>query len=48
MGIIDSAVSEYKWVRMQYGAQLSQMDVYDACTRGVGGKIMIISNLDPC
>lgn len=32
-----SAISEYKWVRFQSGGQLSLLDVYDACTRGVGG-----------
>lgn len=34
---IYSAVSEYKWVRLQNGGSLSLLDVYDACTRGVGG-----------
>ncbi|KAI7879156.1 hypothetical protein K492DRAFT_208483 [Lichtheimia hyalospora FSU 10163] len=44
-GGIGYAVSEYKWVRMQHGAQLSLMDVYDACTRGVGGMIRVITGI---
>ena len=32
-----SAVSEYKWVRLQDGGPLSLIETYDACTRGVGG-----------
>ncbi|CDH51932.1 predicted protein [Lichtheimia corymbifera JMRC:FSU:9682] len=44
-GGIGYAVSEYKWVRMQHGGQLSLMDVYDACTRGVGGMIRVITGI---
>ncbi|KAG0170547.1 hypothetical protein DFQ28_010881 [Apophysomyces sp. BC1034] len=44
-GGITFAVSEYKWVRMEQGAKLSQIDVYDGCTRGVGGIIRVLHGL---
>ncbi|KAG0170347.1 hypothetical protein DFQ28_010773, partial [Apophysomyces sp. BC1034] len=39
------AVSEYKWVRLQdtQGTKLSLLEMYDACTRGVGGVIRVVS-----
>ncbi|CDH57166.1 predicted protein [Lichtheimia corymbifera JMRC:FSU:9682] len=45
MGGIGYAISEYKWVRFQNGGQLSLLDVYDACTRGVGGVIRVLLSI---
>ncbi|CDS04109.1 hypothetical protein LRAMOSA07064 [Lichtheimia ramosa] len=45
MGGIGYAISEYKWVRFQSGGQLSLLDVYDACTRGVGGVIRVLLSI---
>ncbi|KAG2218199.1 hypothetical protein INT45_006834 [Circinella minor] len=44
-GGIGYAVSEYKWVRLQDGGVLSLIDLYDACTRGVGGALRVIFSL---
>ncbi|KAI9490176.1 hypothetical protein BDB00DRAFT_875631 [Zychaea mexicana] len=44
-GGIGYAVSEYKWVRLQDGGALSLLDVYDACTRGVGGAIRVMLSI---
>ncbi|KAI9266613.1 hypothetical protein BDA99DRAFT_570985 [Phascolomyces articulosus] len=44
-GGIGYAVSEYKWVRLQDGGRLSLIDLYDACTRGVGGAFRVIASL---
>ncbi|KAG2222133.1 hypothetical protein INT45_007569 [Circinella minor] len=41
---IASAVAEYKWIRLQDkdGQPLALIDVYDACTRGIGGIVRIL------
>ncbi|KAI9246945.1 hypothetical protein BDA99DRAFT_565363 [Phascolomyces articulosus] len=46
-GGIAYAVSEYKWVRLQdeNGQPLALLDIYDACTRGVGGIVRIIRSI---
>ncbi|KAI8370491.1 uncharacterized protein BYT42DRAFT_647738 [Radiomyces spectabilis] len=45
-GGITIAMSEYKWVRLQRAeGPLSLLEVYDACTRGVGGIIRILPAL---
>ncbi|KAI9489307.1 hypothetical protein BDB00DRAFT_630714 [Zychaea mexicana] len=42
-GGIGYAVSEYKWLRFQkQESQLSLMDVYDSCSRGIGGVLRVI------
>ncbi|KAF7723064.1 hypothetical protein EC973_002398 [Apophysomyces ossiformis] len=43
---IGYGLSEYKWVRFEkYGGKLSLLDVYDACTRGVGGVIRVVGSI---
>ncbi|KAF7721846.1 hypothetical protein EC973_004082 [Apophysomyces ossiformis] len=46
-GGIGYAVSEYKWVRLQNteGTKLSLLEMYDACTRGVGGIFRVFALL---
>ncbi|KAI8370492.1 uncharacterized protein BYT42DRAFT_582607 [Radiomyces spectabilis] len=45
-GGITYAVSEYKWVTLQReGGKLALLDVYDACTRGVGGIVRVLGAL---
>ncbi|KAI8139275.1 hypothetical protein BJV82DRAFT_660056 [Fennellomyces sp. T-0311] len=44
-GGIGYAVSEYKWVRLQDGGSLSLIEIYDACTRGVGGAIRVLFSI---
>ncbi|KAI9472871.1 hypothetical protein BDB00DRAFT_943668 [Zychaea mexicana] len=45
-GGIAYAISEYKWIRLQNdGGQLALLDIYDACTRGVGGIVRILTSI---
>ncbi|KAI9310703.1 hypothetical protein BX666DRAFT_2126007 [Dichotomocladium elegans] len=45
-GGITYAISEYKWVRLQNdGGSLAMLDVYDACSRGLGGIARVASAL---
>ncbi|ORY91212.1 hypothetical protein BCR43DRAFT_566761 [Syncephalastrum racemosum] len=45
-GGIQQAVSESKWVRLQRpGATLATLDLYDSCTRGVGGVLRVLPAL---
>lgn len=40
-----SAISEYKWVRLQNGAPLTLIDIYDGCTRGLSGFFATLKSL---
>ncbi|CAO3634495.1 unnamed protein product [Mucor hiemalis] len=42
---ISKAVAEYKWVKLQNGAPLTMIDIYDACTRGLSGFFMTLRAL---
>ncbi|KAI7852971.1 hypothetical protein BDC45DRAFT_536812 [Circinella umbellata] len=46
-GGIGYALSEFKWIKLESGTQLSQLDVYDAVTRGFGGIIRIVTGIRP-
>ncbi|KAI8083754.1 hypothetical protein BDF21DRAFT_337432, partial [Thamnidium elegans] len=37
--------SEYKWVRLQNGAPLTLIDIYDGCTRGLSGFFATLKSL---
>ncbi|KAG0165943.1 hypothetical protein DFQ28_008087 [Apophysomyces sp. BC1034] len=40
------ALSEYKWVKLQrQQGKLSMLEMYDACTRGIGGVIRVLHGL---
>ncbi|KAI7884952.1 hypothetical protein K492DRAFT_204422 [Lichtheimia hyalospora FSU 10163] len=44
VGGVTRAISEYKWVTLQKdGGRLSMIDVYDACTRGIGDIAKVIT-----
>lgn len=42
---ISKAVAEYKWVKLQNGTPLTMIDIYDACTRGLGGFFITLRAL---
>ncbi|KAI8137686.1 hypothetical protein BJV82DRAFT_674489 [Fennellomyces sp. T-0311] len=45
-GGITFAVSEYKWIQLQSeGSKLALLDIYDGCTRGVGGIIRVLTSI---
>ncbi|KAG2224798.1 hypothetical protein INT45_005322 [Circinella minor] len=46
-GGIGYALSEFKWIKLESGTRLSQLDVYDAVTRGFGGIIRIATGIRP-
>ncbi|KAI8136762.1 hypothetical protein BJV82DRAFT_638402 [Fennellomyces sp. T-0311] len=46
-GGIGYAVSEYKWIQLERGSRLSLLDVYDACARGFGGMIRVMTGIRP-
>ncbi|CEG83422.1 hypothetical protein RMATCC62417_17346 [Rhizopus microsporus] len=39
---IAMAISEYKWIKLRNGAPLTVADIYDGCTRGMGGFLTAI------
>ncbi|KAF7723063.1 hypothetical protein EC973_002397 [Apophysomyces ossiformis] len=41
-GGITFALSEFKWIRMGRGCKLSMLEIYDGCTRGVGGIVRVL------
>ncbi|GAA5796218.1 hypothetical protein HPULCUR_001588 [Helicostylum pulchrum] len=43
---ISTAISEYKWVRLQNGAPLTLIDIYDGCTRGLSGFFATLKSLE--
>ncbi|RCH85261.1 hypothetical protein CU098_008744, partial [Rhizopus stolonifer] len=39
---VSTAIAEYKWVHLKKGAELTLIDVYDGCTRGLSGFSLTI------